>query len=144
MLHDLPGPPLLTRTLTRAELVEFAHAVGETRPEYVDAAAARRAGHPDVLAAPTYLFCLTLRADDPWGWARAEGFDMGRTLHGEQSFVHHALVHAGDEVTLSATSGDVEMVGAGARRLARRARVVRAGQCVAELVTTLVMKEPTA
>lgn len=47
-------PSVLTATVMRAELVEFAGSVGETRPEYVDAEAAQRAGHPDVLATPTF------------------------------------------------------------------------------------------
>lgn len=141
MPHDVPGPPLLATTLTRGELVDFAYAIGETRPEYGDAVAARRAGHPDVLATPTFLFCLTLRADDPWAWARGAGFDMARTLHGEQSFEYHALVHAGDELTLSSSTGPLDSVGAGLRRLRRHTHVERAGQPVADLVTTLVMKE---
>lgn len=144
MLHDVPGPPLLTTALTRAELVHFAHAIGETRPEYVDVVAARRAGHPDVLAAPTFLFCLTLRVEDPWGWARDGGLDMARTLHGEQSFHYHALAHAGDQLTLSATSEATDPVTAGLRRLRRRTRVSSADRHVATLVTTLVMKEPNA
>ena len=141
MLPHHPGPPPLPTTLTRAELVDFARAIGETRPVYVDAAAARRAGHPDVPAAPTYLFCLTLRGADPWAWARDAGLDMARTVHGEQSFAYHAVVHAGDELTLSATDGVLEAVGAGMRRTTRRTRVLRRGRCVAELVTTLVMKD---
>lgn len=143
MPHGIPGTGSLVTTLTRGELTDFAHAIGETRPAYVDAAAARRAGHPDVLAAPTYLFCLTLRSDDPWAWAREGGFDMARTLHGEQSFEHHALVHAGDELTLTSVSGPAESLGTGLRRLRRHTAVERAGQRVADLVTTLVMKEPS-
>jgi acyl dehydratase len=97
-----------------------------------------------VLAPPTFLFCLILRVDDPWAWARNAGFDMARTLHGEQSFDYHRPVHAGDELTLSATVEVTDPVGAGLRRLRRRTRVSCAGQRVAELVTTLVMKEPPA
>lgn len=140
MLHDVPGPPLLTTALTRAELVHFAHAMGGTRPERVAVVAARRADHPAVLAAPTFLFCLALRVEDPWDWARDGGLDTARTLHGEQSFHYHALVHAGDQLTLSATSEATGPVTAGLRRLRRRTRVASTGRHVA----TLVMKEPNA
>lgn len=144
MQQDAPEPSVLTATVTRAELVEFACSVGETRPDYVDAEAAQRAGHPDVLAAPTFLFCLTLRADDPWAWAREGGLDMARTFHGEQSFSYERLVHAGDRLTLSATTEPVEPAIPGLRRLRRRVRVTGDHGPVATLVTTLVMKESYA
>jgi acyl dehydratase len=144
VLHEPSEPQLLRTTVRRADVVDFARAIGETRPQYVDAQAARRAGHPDVLAPPTFLFCLTLRVDDPWAWARDAGFDMARTLHGEQSFDYHRPVHAGDVLTLSATSEAAEPVGAGLRRLRRRTQVSCAGRRVAQLVTTLVTKEPSA
>lgn len=142
MLHDDLAQPLQTTTVTRAELVEFAYAIGETRPEYVDVTAARRAGHPDVLAAPTFLFCLTIRGDDPWAWAREGGLDMTRALHGEQSFSYYRLVHAGDRLTLSATTDTPAPASAGLRSLSRRTRVSSDHGEVATLVTTLVMREP--
>lgn len=144
MSGDVPEPSVLTATVTRAELVDFASAIGETRPEYLDAGAARQSGHPDVLATPTFLFCLTLRADDPWAWARGGGLDMALTLHGEQSFGYDRLVHAGDRLTLSATTESVEPATPGLRRLRRRVRVSCERGPVATLVTTLVMKEPDA
>lgn len=144
MPYDDARPPLLTTTVTRAEIVEFAYAIGETRPEYVDAAAARRAGHPDVLAAPTFLFCLTLRGDDPWAWAREGGLDMARTLHGEQSFTYRRLVHAGDRLTLSATTNSSGPTSGGLLRLSRRSRFSSSDGHVATLVTTLLMREQGA
>lgn len=141
MLHNDLAQPQQPMTVTRSELVDFAYAIGETRPEYVDAVAARRAGHPDVLAAPTFLFCLTIRGDDPWAWAREGGLDMTRTLHGEQSFRYHRLVHAGDRLALSATTDTPAPASAGLRRLSRRTRFSSAHGKVATLVTTLVMTE---
>lgn len=142
--HHAPGTSLPTTTLTRAELVDFAYAIGETRPEYVDVTAARQAGHPDVLATPTFLFCLTLRGTDPWAWAREGGLDMARTLHGEQSFRYHQLVHAGDRLTLSATSEALDPTPGGWRRVSRRTRVSNGDAHVATLVTTLAMREVPA
>jgi acyl dehydratase len=111
--------------------------VGETRLEYTDAAVARRAGRPDLLAPPTYLFCLTLGNEDPWSWARAAGFDMARTFHGEQSFTYHRAVHAGDRLVLTSTTDPPESL-PGLRRVRRRTTVSRSGHPVADLMTTLV------
>ena len=41
-------------TVSRTDTQRFAYAVGETDPVYFDAAAARSAGHPDLLA-PLYF-----------------------------------------------------------------------------------------
>lgn len=141
MLDEMPGTPLWETALTRAELVNFARAVGESRAIYFDEAAARRAGHPDVLAAPTYLFCLTLRPEDPWAWAGDGGFDMTRTLHGEQSFTYHQLAHAGDRLTLMTSGATSTPTRSGVRRLAQQTTVWSPAGRVATLDTTLVMKE---
>lgn len=141
MPDEVPGTRLWETTLTRAELVDFARVVGETRAIYFDETAARRAGYPDVLAAPTYLFCLMLRPEDPWAWARHGGLDMTRTLHGEQSFTYHRLAHAGDRLTLAASVTTSLPTRPGVRRLSRRTTVSSPAGCVATLDTILVMKE---
>jgi acyl dehydratase len=137
----VPGPTHEGRPVrvARADLIRFAHATGQTDPLFVDVATARAAGHPDLPAPPTYLFGFTLRGDDPWRWAVDAGLDMGRALHGEQGFTYDAIVHAGDTLTLTATTADVETTRSGLRRARRHVDVERAGQRVARLSTTLVM-----
>jgi acyl dehydratase len=125
--------------VARADLIRFAHATGQTDPLFVDVPAARAAGHPDLPAPPTYLFGLTLRGDDPWRWAVDAGLDMSRALHGEQGFTYDAIVHAGDTLTLTATSPEVETTRNGLRRVRRYVDVERTGLRVAQLSTRLVM-----
>jgi acyl dehydratase len=84
----------------RGRLRAFAAAVGETDPVYSDPDAARAAGHPDVLAMPTFLFSLELEAPDPLGWVDEVGADLRGVLHGEQTFTYHAPVHAGDTIAV--------------------------------------------
>ncbi|MBK8132379.1 MAG: MaoC family dehydratase N-terminal domain-containing protein [Gammaproteobacteria bacterium] len=47
------------------QLCFFAKAVGETNPIYFDEAAAKAAGHPSILAPPTYAVTLSLCESDP-------------------------------------------------------------------------------
>ncbi len=56
----------------------FAKAIGETRPEYVDDDAARAAGHPALLAPPTFAVCLYLEVPDPFAWLEELGIDIRR------------------------------------------------------------------
>jgi acyl dehydratase len=89
----------------------FARATGETNPIYSDEDAARAAGHRTLPAPPTYLFSLHLGAParrgnllDPNG---EMGVDQRCILHGEQKFVYHHPVYAGDRLTLTTTTSDI-------------------------------------
>ncbi len=92
--------PAVEVLVERGRLRAFAAAVGETDPVHSDPAAARAAGHPDVLAMPTFLFSLELEAPDPLGWLMRIGADLRGVLHGEQTFTYRAPVHAGDTITV--------------------------------------------
>jgi len=52
-----PGAPY---EVSRVKIAEFADAIGDPNPVYRDPAAARAAGHPDVIAPPT--FAMVARA----------------------------------------------------------------------------------
>src|SRR5829696_7791325 len=76
--------PAVRYEVGREKLREFAVAVGETDPIYHDEAAARAAGHPDIPAVPTFAVVLSLRA--------------GQVVYGEQEFVYHRPIRAGDRL----------------------------------------------
>jgi len=77
----------------------FAKATGETRPEYVDDAAARAAGHPALPAPPTFAVCLDLEVPDPFAWFRELGIDLGRVLHAAEGFRYPSEMLAVDPVS---------------------------------------------
>jgi acyl dehydratase len=86
----------------RAKIREFAESIGDDHPMYRDAAAAQAAGHPDVIAPPTFpiiLFSHYSMADiinDP-----KLGVDYGRLVHGDMGFQYARPLHAGDRVTVT-------------------------------------------
>jgi len=79
----------------------FAKAIGETRDEYLDEAAARAAGHPSLPAPPTYVACLYFEQPDPFAWLHALDIDIAQVLHAAQGFRYFAIVYAGDRLTFS-------------------------------------------
>ena len=84
--------------VSRAKIQEFAEAIGDDNPLYTDPAAAQAAGYADVIVPPTFLTIINLAAiniviEDP-----DLGLDYSRMVHGDQSFVYHRQVHAGDEL----------------------------------------------
>ncbi len=96
-------PPSAVYEVGRAKIAEFATAIGADDPVHRDAAAARAAGYPDVIAPPTFAIVVSLEAamvvlDDP-----DVAIDYGRVVHGEQRFAHHRPIRAGDRLVATTT-----------------------------------------
>jgi acyl dehydratase len=92
-----------TYAVGREKVREYASAVGETDPRYLDPEAARAAGFADVVAPPMFaaVYCgpaLWPAVTDP-----ATGIDFARLVHGGQEFTWHEPVVAGDEITTEAS-----------------------------------------
>ena len=130
--------PPVTLTIDRSRLRLFAKAVGLTDPVYFDVDAARAAGHPDLLVPPTFLFGVELERPEPFGWLQDHGVDMGSVLHGSQSFVYAAPVHARDEVVAESTIVDVQLKKGGALTLVERGTIVSRGTEPAGRLTTVI------
>ncbi len=90
-------PASSTFEVGREHVRQFAEAIGDPNPLYRDRAAAQAAGHPDVLAPPTFLTTLGFRfsADGPIADPEL-GLDYSLVVHGEQKFELHRPVYAGD------------------------------------------------
>jgi acyl dehydratase len=103
-------PPSAVYEVGREKIAEFATALGDPDPVYRDRAAARAAGHPDVIAPPTFAIVLSLGAgnvvlDDPDVF-----IDYSRVVHGEQRFAHHRPIRAGDRLVATASIDAVKTV----------------------------------
>jgi acyl dehydratase len=133
--------PALYRYQVGAEKIrEFADAIGDPNPVYRDPAAARAAGHPDVIAPPTFLTIISLRAIETIVSDPDLGLDWSRVVHGEQVFESHRPVHAGDDLELAATIKNV-MTRAGNDFLVVRADVSTAeGEPVSTCTGTIVAR----
>lgn len=90
-----------------SDLIRFAAAIGETRPEYIAEAVARGTGHPGLLIPPTYAMCLEMDRPDPFAWLRELEIEPARVLHGSQSFRYFIPAFTGDRLTFVARIADV-------------------------------------
>ena len=96
-----------TYAVGREKVREYARAVGETDPLYLDVEAAREAGYADVVAPPMFaaVYCgpaIGSAILDP-----EVGIDFARMVHGAQEFEWGPLVIAGDEITTTVSVKDV-------------------------------------
>lgn len=83
----------------REKIKEYASAVGETNPLHLDVAAARAAGHADVVAPPMFAVVYQSPSVMPALFDPEVGIDFAMMVHSGQDFSWERLVVAGDELT---------------------------------------------
>ena len=99
--------PATTYAVGREKIREYARAVGETDPLYLDPEAARAAGFPDVVAPPMFAVVYSSEAIAAPLFDPSVGIDFAHLLHGGQEFTWGELVVAGDEITTTTTLTEV-------------------------------------
>jgi len=85
----------------------FAKATGQKDPVYSDEVTAKQAGYPALPVPPTFLFCLEMEGPKPSEVRDLLGIDIAKLLHGEQSFVYHAMACAGDRLGFAGRIVDI-------------------------------------
>jgi acyl dehydratase len=89
-----------TYAVGREKVREYAHAVGETDPRFLDPEVARNEGFADVVAPP--MFAAVYCGPAVFPAIMESGLDFSRMVHGAQEFTWHEPVVAGDEITTEA------------------------------------------
>lgn len=133
-------PPAPPHRVSAAKIAEFARATGALSPLHTDAGAARAAGHPDVIAPPTFLVSLAQEAEAQYIQDPAAGIDFSRVVHGEEGFALVRPVVAGDELTATLTVEKVRLVGGNAMVSTRVDVVDAQGADVAVVRSALVVR----
>src|SRR3954451_7131455 len=133
-------PPSAVYEVGRAKIAEFAAAIGEPDPVHRDAEAARAAGHPDVIAPPTFAIVVSLEAatsvlDDP-----DVALDSSRVVHGEQRFAHHRPIRAGHRRAATTTIDAARSVGGNHLLTPRVALAPEDGEPVCTATSMLVAR----
>ncbi|MFC4588665.1 MaoC family dehydratase N-terminal domain-containing protein [Sphaerisporangium corydalis] len=104
-------PSSTSYEVARVKIREFAAAIGDHNPIYRDPEAAKAAGHPDVVAPPTFPIVFSLSGA---GEALADpelGLDFAMVVHGEQRFEYERPIYAGDELLCTSTITEIRSVG---------------------------------
>jgi acyl dehydratase len=111
---DLTGRVFATTAphdVSRSSISAFATAVGESDPVHHDVTAARAAGHPDVIAPPTYPIVVAFDAMNALLGDPDVGIDLRHVIHAEQRFESVRPVRAGDELTATLTVESLRSTG---------------------------------
>ena len=103
--------PPVVYAVGREKVKEYASAVGETNPLHLDPAAARAAGHADVLAPPMFAVVYQSPAVMPGLFDPEVGINFAMMVHSGQDFRWERVVVAGDELTTRAKVQSIEEKG---------------------------------
>jgi acyl dehydratase len=95
----------------REKIKEYASATGETNPLHLDVAAARAAGHADVVAPPMFAVVYQSPSVMPALFDPEVGIDFAMMVHSGQEFRWERLVVAGDELTTTTVVADIREKG---------------------------------
>ena len=96
-----------TYAVGREKIREYARAVGETEPLYLDVGAARAAGYADVVAPPMFAVVYSAPAVGPCIFDPEIELNFAMMVHGGQEFEWGAPVVAGDEIETVARVKDI-------------------------------------
>ena len=132
-------PPSGPYAVSAADIAAFADAVGSDDPLHRDPEVARAAGHADVIAPPTFAVTLAQRCDAAYVQDPDSGIDYSRVVHGEQRFVHHRPITAGDEVLGTLTVDSIRSAG-GHSMITTRTELTVEGEPVCTSTSTIVVR----
>jgi len=88
-------PPYVV-SVERGKIKEFARAIGDLNPFYLDDRVGAASEWGDIIAPPTFLTTFRDDATDTAAFLRELGTDISRILHGEQEFEIHRPIKPGE------------------------------------------------
>ncbi len=133
-------PPTPPYEVGREKIREFAAAIGDPNPAYQDPEAARKLGHPDVIAPPTFAIIATMAAAGQVIHDPELGLDYSKVVHGEQRFVHVRPLRAGDRISVT-VSVEAIRTAAGNDMITTKGEVsTDAGELVLTAYSTIVAR----
>jgi len=103
-----PGEPY---EVSRVKIGEFADAIGDPSPVYRSRAAAQAAGHPDVIAPPTFAIVISMASSGRAVSDPGLGLNYAMVVHGEQRFEYTRPIQAGDVLIATTTISNIRETG---------------------------------
>jgi acyl dehydratase len=97
----------VTVSIERGRIRFFAQVLGEADPIHFDVEAARAAGHPDLVATPTYFMVAEAAATEERARRGLPSLldlvkaDFRYLLHGDERYFYNAPLYAGEDVSMT-------------------------------------------
>ncbi|MUL41929.1 MaoC family dehydratase [Streptomonospora sp. PA3] len=126
--------------VTRGKIREFAEAIGDPNPIYIDTATARAAGYGDVIAPPTFPVIMGMEGMSQAVVDPELRLDFSMVVHGDQSFAYQRPLQAGDVVETVTRIADIAALGGNERLTLESEMRTAEGELVVTAVNMLVVR----
>jgi acyl dehydratase len=136
-------PPSPVFEFGREAIRAFAEATAAgqpVHPAHVDTEAAQALGYPDVIAPPTMAMIVAHRANFRYTDDPDAGIDYSRVVHGEQKFIHHRPIVAGDRLVTVLTVDSIRSAGGHSMIVLRSDIATDSGEPVCTALGTIVVR----
>ncbi len=122
------------------EFAECTYGLGRVPAAHLDPEQARALGYPDVVAPPTFAVIAAQRSDARLITDPEAGIDFSRVVHGEESFVHHRPIVAGDRLVATLHVDSIRVVAGNGIITTRNEIATETGEPVSSVVSMLVVR----
>ena len=100
--------PSYTYEVGKEKIKEFAKAIKNLDPHFVDDEFAKKSKYGKIIAPPTFAVIFGASLIEPIFLDKELSLNMGMLVHGEQEFEFYDVVKAGDEITTSAKISNIK------------------------------------
>jgi acyl dehydratase len=107
--HQYPASDSLL--VTEDVIRDFALAIGDDNPIYLDHTVAESFGHATVCAPPTFPIVVTMAAMEKSFHDPALNMDFTRVVHSDQRFEYARPIAVGDELVVTTVVEDIKALG---------------------------------
>jgi len=137
--HGVKGKeyPPYTVTIERGRIKDFARAIGDQNPFYLDDKVGAASEFGDVIAPPTFPITFKDETADSNAFLKELGTDISRILHGEQEFELHRPLRPGETLLCRPRIADVYEKSGKSGAMAFVVRETAVTDKAGELVATL-------
>lgn len=97
----------VTYVVGQEKIKEYAHAVGDLNPLYIDSEFAKKSKYGCIIAHPMFVVVYAKEAMDNLFLDKELNLNMSRLVHGEQEFDFHKIVKSNDTIQ---TTGKIKNI----------------------------------
>jgi acyl dehydratase len=97
-----------TYDVSKDKIMEYAKAIKNPDPHYVDEAFAKKSKYGRIIAPPTFAVVLGAYLMEPVFFDSELALNMAMLVHGEQEFEFYEVVKAGDSITTGGKIKDIK------------------------------------